>query len=284
MSLPEYGMTKSQIRRGHKIWPVVIPSWHKSTNIYIGLSCQLWKGFIQQWVGHYRTIWCEVISVEFLQNSKWYFYAVPKSCCPETISCFGSSFLSLILLFGIWWPVDTMAMANTLTTKWSFFLAKDLQISYVWCLSCVWWRRQWLSVGGWVGRKVRGWANVDSSSDADAALEMPKQTHLMPLDILEIWTFCESQQLLLLFALNILLLLGARLAELHLGYLGNLEFRDRQTFFVGCTELHLLRAMLAEDIAKSAEALFSFLWSVCSMHVHPVWKLCNWSEPLFFFH
>ena len=161
-----------------------------------------------------------------------------------------------------------------------FFLAKDLQISYVWCLSCVWWRRQWLSVGGWVGRKVRGWANVDSSSDADAALEMPKPTHLMPLDILEIWTFFESQQLLLLFALNILLLLGARLAELHLGYLGNLEFRDRQTFFVGCTELHLLRAMLAEDIAKSAEALFSF---VCSMHVHPVWNSAT-GLNLFCFH
>ena len=28
------------------------------------------------------------------------------------------------LLFGIWWPVDTMAMANTLTTKWSFFWLK----------------------------------------------------------------------------------------------------------------------------------------------------------------
>ena len=59
------------------------------------------------------------------------------------------------------------------------------------------------------------------------------------------------------------------------GYFGT----DR-LFLFGCTELDLMRAMLAEDIAKSAEALFSF---VCSMHVHPVWNSAT-GLNLFCFH
>ena len=48
--------------------------------------------------------------------------------------------------------------------------------------------------------------------------------------------------------------------------------------FFGCTELDLIRAMLAEDIAKSAEALFS---SVGLLNARPPrLELCNWYEPL----
>ena len=185
------------------------------------------------------------------------------------------------LLPGIWWPVDTMAMAtaNTLTTNWIFFWLKTafsadlLCLMFVLCLM-----KKTMVVSWWVGgekseRLSKCWLRLwrwrctwNAQTNTSYALG-----HHGNLDILY-----EPSIVVICAELSLLLLLRTRLAEWHLGYLGNRDILGQTDFFVGCTELDLLRARLAEDIAKSAEALFSL---VCSMHVHPVWELCIWSEP-----
>ena len=191
------------------------------------------KGIHPTGVGHYRTIWCEVISVEFLQNSKWYFYAVPKSCCPETISCFGSSFRSMVhLLFGIWWPVDTMAMANTLTTKWSFFWLKICRsLMFDVCLVFDDEDNGCQLVGGW-GEKWEAEQMLTQALTLTLHLKWPNQHILCPWTSWKFGYFVRARKCCSYLQYELHLLLRARLAEDILDILEIWIFWDRQTFLL----------------------------------------------------
>ena len=172
--------------------------------------------------------------------------------CPKIL--FISSYLCMVhLLFGIWWPVDTMAMAtaNTLTTNWIFFWLKTafsadlLCLMFVLCLM-----KKTMVVSWWVGGEK-------SERLSKCWLKLWR------------WRCTWNDQTNTSYAL---------------GHLGNLDILwELENVVVICNMNYIFCWDPGWQKTLPNQQKPSFPQSVCSMHVHPVWNSAT-GLNLFCFH